>query len=55
MAHYNRDVEHYRQDLETVAQAGGATTVTLGGGSVLMALPATALAVVLDYRDPLLG
>ena len=51
----DRDVEHYRQDLDQNPATGEGTVVTLGGGPVLMALPATALSVVLDYRDPLLG
>ena len=50
----DRDVEHYREDIAAGGGGGGETTVVVGGTS-LMSLPASALAVVWDFRDPLIG
>ena len=55
-ATYDRDVEHYRQDLgATSTQEGGNVIVIDRGRQRLLSMPPTSLAVAWSYRDPWLA
>lgn len=53
---YDRDVEHYRQDLGTPQQAEAGTTVNIGqSGNQILSWPPRAFAVMLGYRNMVLA
>jgi len=55
---YDRDVEHYRQDLSETGQSageGGTTVIMAGGSQRLLTLPAASIAAAWSYREVNLG
>jgi hypothetical protein len=48
---YDRNVEHYSQDLGTPSTSEGGTVVMIGGSQRLLSLPPAAITVAWSYRD----
>lgn len=54
-ATFDRDVEHYRQDLGAPSPGEGGTVIVVGGSQRLLSMPPAAIAVAWSYRDHSIG